>query len=205
MKKFLFFLIAIIIVSIFAGCDNINPVFKRDDSNVVYDESDSDDKDIPEYIDVDALANRSFELRYLLAQNGFNSPSEISVSALVQYAFCHLFYENLIDMPTTGIKLRTATSEQIQQIINDTFGEIDVDITKADLFNAGKKCFEMWEPLYGTQIFYDVRVVHAGKNTYKVRTTFYTDETKSQVMGKTVLTIKDSDGKIIIQKMTSSN
>lgn len=206
MKKILYFLFAVIIVSMLAGCDNINPVFQSNsDSEVVYNESDSDNAEIPEYIDADALANRSFELRYLLAQNGFNSPSEISVSALVQYSFCHLFYENLIDMPTTGIKLRTATSEQIQQVITDTFGEMDVDITKADLYNNGKKCFEMWEPLYGSEIFYDVRLVRDGDNTYKARTTFYTDDSKSEVMGKTVLTVKDSDGKIIIQKMTSTN
>lgn len=205
MKKWLCFLLAVIIVSVFAGCDNINPVLKRDpDSEVVYNESDSDAAEIPEYIDADALANRSYELRYLLAQKTFNSPSDISVSALVQYSFCHLFYENLIDMPKTGIQLRTATPEQIKQIITDTFGEFDVDITKADLYNSGKKCFEMWEPLYGSEIFYDVRLVRDGDNTYKVRTTFYTDDTKSEVKGKTVLTVQDSDGKIIIQKMTSS-
>ena len=107
-------------------------------------------------------------------------------------------------MPKTGIQLRTATPEQIKQIITDTFGEFDVDITKADLYNSGKKCFEMWEPLYGSEIFYDVRLVRDGDNTYKVRTTFYTDDTKSEVKGKTVLTVQDSDGKIIIQKMTSS-
>lgn len=205
MKKWLCFFLAVIIVSVFAGCDNINPVLKRDpDSEVVYNESDSDAAEIPEYIDADALANRSYELRYLLAQKTFNSPSDISVSALVQYSFCHLFYENLIDMPKTGIQLRTATPEQIKQIITDTFGEFDVDITKADLYNSGKKCFEMWEPLYGSEIFYDVRLVRDGDNTYKVRTTFYTDDTKSEVKGKTVLTVQDSDGKIIIQKMTSS-
>ncbi|MDE6659268.1 MAG: hypothetical protein K2K01_04050 [Eubacterium sp.] len=206
MKKFLCVLIAILIVAVFAGCDNINPALKKDsDSDVVYNESESDDKEIPEYIDADALANRSYELRYLLAQNSFNSPSEISVSALVQYAFCHMFYENLVDMPTEGIQLRIATADPIKQIITENFGELDIDLTKADLYNIAKKKFEMWEPLYGTEIFYDVKVVRSDDDTYKARTTFYTDDSKSEVLGKTVLTVKDTDGKITIQKLTSSN
>lgn len=205
MKKLLC-LFAVLITVSFAGCNNVNPGIKNNSSEITADESSAEnsDKPIPEYINADELARRSYELRYLLAQEKFNSPDDISVSALVQFAFCHIYYENLTDMPNSGNRLRTASADDIKLQILKYFGSVSSDITKADLYNSGKKQFEMWEPHYGTEIYCDAEIKRAGDNTYKVTSVFYADSSKTEKTGKTVLTVEDNDGHIIIKKLTSS-
>ena len=107
-------------------------------------------------------------------------------------------------MPTSGNKLREASADDIKLELLKQFGSVDVDITAADLYNSGKKKFEMWEPHYGTEIFYDVSVVADSDNCYKAVTDFYTDSSKSERKGKTVLTVKDIGGKVFIQKLSSA-
>lgn len=201
-----FCILTLIFLCIMSGCNNINPQISNNktDSTVSYNEASTQSKEIPTYINADELAHRSYELRYLLAQEKFNSPEEISVNALVQYAFCHLFYDNLTDMPKSGNRVRQATAEEINQRIIRDFGEIDTDITKSDLYNAGKNIFEMWEPAYGTDIFYAVTLIREESGLYKARTTFYNDSSKNEIIGKTVLTVRDNAGQMIITKMTSS-
>ena len=191
MKRFAC-LLALLIIFTFAGCNNTNPGIKKNSSEITSEEQggETSNKPVPEYINADALARRSYELRYLLAQEKFSSADDISVNALVQFAFCHIYYENLTDMPSSGNRLRT--------------GSVSVDITKADLYNSGKKQFEMWEPHYGTEIYYDTEIKRAGTDTYKVTTVFYSDSAKTEKTGKTVLTVEDSSGRAIIKKMTSS-
>lgn len=43
-----------------------------------------------------------------------------------------------------------------------------------------------------------------GADTYQVRTTFFTDADKTEVQGKTVLTVQDVDGHVQIRRLTSS-
>lgn len=204
MKK-LALLLAVLLAFSLAGCNNANPGIKNNSSEITSGEQGSEsNKSIPEYINADALAHRSYELRYLLGQEKFTSPDDISPSALVQFAFCHIYYENLTDMPSSGNKLRTASADDIKLQILKYFGSVSVDITKADLYNSGKKQFEMWEPHYGTEIYYDTEIKHAGTDTYKVTAVFYSDEAKTEKTGKTVLTVEDSSGRAIIKKMTSS-
>lgn len=204
MKK-LALLLAVLLAFSLAGCNNANPGIKNNSSESISGEQGSEsNKPIPEYINADALAHRSYELRYLLGQEKFTSPDDISPSALVQFAFCHIYYENLTDMPSSGNKLRTASADDIKLQILKYFGSVSVDITKADLYNSGKKQFEMWEPHYGTEIYYDTEIKRAGTDTYKVTAVFYSDEAKTEKTGKTVLTVEDSSGRAIIKKMTSS-
>ena len=204
MKK-LALLLAVLIVFSLAGCNNANPGIKKNSSEITSEEQGSEsNKPVPEYINADALAHRSYELRYLLGQEKFTSPDDISPSALVQFAFCHIYYENLTDMPNSGNRLRTASADDIKLQILKYFGSVSVDITKADLYNSGKKQFEMWEPHYGTEIYYDTEIKRAGTDTYKVTAVFYSDEAKTEKTGKTVLTVEDSSGRAIIKKMTSS-
>ena len=204
MKK-LALLLAVLLAFSLAGCNNANPGIKNNSSESISGEQGSEsNKSIPEYINADALARRSYELRYLLGQEKFTSPDDISPSALVQFAFCHIYYENLTDMPSSGNKLRTASADDIKLQILKYFGSVSVDITKADLYNSGKKQFEMWEPHYGTEIYYDTEIKRAGTDTYKVTAVFYSDEAKTEKTGKTVLTVEDSSGRAIIKKMTSS-
>lgn len=204
MKK-LALLLAVLLAFSLAGCNNANPGIKNNSSEITSGEQGSEsNKPIPEYINADALAHRSYELRYLLGQEKFTSPDDISPSALVQFAFCHIYYENLTDMPSSGNKLRTASADDIKLQILKYFGSVSVDITKADLYNSGKKQFEMWEPHYGTEIYYDTEIKRAGTDTYKVTAVFYSDSAKTEKTGKTVLTVEDSSGRAIIKKMTSS-
>lgn len=204
MKK-LALLMAVLLVFSLAGCNNANPGIKNNSSEITSGEQGSEsNKPIPEYINADALAHRSYELRYLLGQEKFTSPDDISPSALVQFAFCHIYYENLTDMPSSGNRLRTASADDIKLQILKYFGSVSVDITKADLYNSGKKQFEMWEPHYGTEIYYDTEIKRAGTDTYKVTAVFYSDSAKTEKTGKTVLTVEDSSGRAIIKKMTSS-
>ena len=204
MKRFAC-LLALLIIFTFAGCNNANPGIKKNSSESISEEQGSEsNKPIPEYINADALAHRSYELRYLLGQEKFTSPDDISPSALVQFAFCHIYYENLTDMPNAGNRLRTASADDIKLQILKYFGSVSSDITKADLYNSGKKQFEMWEPHYGTEIYYDTEIKRAGTDTYKVTAVFYSDEAKTEKTGKTVLTVEDSSGRAIIKKMTSS-
>ena len=204
MKK-LALLLAVLLAFSLAGCNNANPGIKNNSSESISGEQGSEsNKPIPEYINADALAHRSYELRYLLGQEKFSSPDDISPSALVQFAFCHIYYENLTDMPNSGNRLRTASADDIKLQILKYFGSVSVDITKADLYNSGKKQFEMWEPHYGTEIYYDTEIKRAGTDTYKVTAVFYSDSAKTEKTGKTVLTVEDSSGRAIIKKMTSS-
>lgn len=205
MKKLLCFLTALAMLFL-SGCSNINPEVKKDgsSSSASYADNSDERKAIPEYINADDFAHRSYELRYLLAQERFNSPDDIPANALVQYSFCHLYYTNLTDMPRSGSQYRQASVDEIKQEIRKQFGEVNVDITNADLYNSGRKCFEMWEPLYGTDIFYKVTLRRAGENTYQARTTFYSDSSQKEIIGKTVLTVEDASGQVQIKKMTSS-
>lgn len=196
----------VVAMTFFVGCSNIasETSYETIPPSTSISASSESDK-IPDSIDSDALANRSYELRYLLAVKSFDSPADISVNALVQFAFCHMFYENLVDMPTSGNKLREASADDIKLEIMKYFGSVDVDITASNLYNSGKEKFEMWEPHYGTEIFYDVNVVVDSVNCYKVVTTFYTDSSKSEQKGRTVLTVKDVGGQVTIQSLLSTN
>ena len=195
-------LLLLLPVLFLAACTNVNPNMPKDGTDEPG--TSTDPSSLPAYLDPDALAIRSYELRYLLAQEKFDSPDEISVNALVQYAFCHIYYENLTDMPRSGNRLRQASADEIKQEILKYFGAVSTDITKADLYNSGKQYFEMWEPLYGRDIFYTVSASRDGTDRYKIQTVFYTDASKQDSFGKTVLTVEDAAGKILIQKLVSS-
>ncbi len=158
---------------------------------------------LPAGIQVDALANRSYELRYLLGQKSFASADEIPALALVQFAFCHMYYENLCDMPSSGMTLREATLDQLRQQVEAYFGQVATDLTKADLYNKAKGIFEMWEPTYGTEIFYDARLTQNSEGLYVCTTTFYKDAAKTQLLGQTVLTVEDVDGRAVIRQLQS--
>ena len=158
---------------------------------------------IPEYINKDELANRSYELHFLLGVDKFSSPNELPPNVIVQFAFCHIYYTNLCSMPTTGMKLRETTGNEIEAQISKYFGNISTDITKSDLYNKASQKFKMWEPTYGTKIFYDSTLTKNNEGLYVCTTTFYTDSTKKNIYGKTVLTVEDNGSRAIIKKLSS--
>ena len=158
---------------------------------------------IPEYINKDELANRSYELHFLLGVDKFSSPNELPPNVIVQFAFCHIYYTNLCSMPTTGMKLRETTGNEIEAQISKYFGNISNDITKSDLYNKASQKFKMWEPTYGTKIFYDSTLTKNNEGLYVCTTTFYTNSTKKNIQGKTVLTVEDNGSRAIIKKLSS--
>ncbi len=158
---------------------------------------------VPEYINKDELANRSYELHFLLGIDKFSSPNELPPNAIVQFAFCHIYYTNLCSMPTTGMKLRETTGNEIEAQISKYFGNISTDITKSDLYNKASQKFKMWEPTYGTTIFYDSTLTKNNEGLYVCTTTFYTNSTKKNIHGKTVLTVEDNGNRAIIKKLSS--
>lgn len=158
---------------------------------------------VPEYINKDELANRSYELHFLLGVDKFSSPNELAPNVIAQFAFCHIYYTNLISMPTTGMKLRETTGNEIEAQISKYFGNISTDITKSDLYNKASQKFKMWEPTYGTKIFYDSTLTKNNEGLYVCTTTFYTNSTKKNIQGKTVLTVEDNGSRAIIKKLSS--
>jgi hypothetical protein len=158
---------------------------------------------IHEYINKDELANRSYELHFLLGVDKFSSPNELPPNVIVQFAFCHIYYTNLCSMPTTGMKLRETTGNEIEAQISKYFGNISTDITKSDLYNKASQKFKMWEPTYGTKIFYDSTLTKNNEGLYVCTTTFYTNSTKKNIQGKTVLTVEDNGSRAIIKKLSS--
>lgn len=212
MKKILCVLLTLAMcMGLFTACSNADPNVKKTTSasndNYVVDTDENESESSSQSngtVDIDYYANRSYELHFLLAIASFDDASQISANALVQYAFCRLYYDNLVDMPRSGVKMREATKKQIDDQIQKEFGEVSVDITKSDLYNQSKKKFEMWEPLYGSDIYFDAKDEEVNKNEYTITSTFYNDEAKSEVKGTTTLTIQiDKNGKEYIKKLSS--
>lgn len=212
MKKILSLaLVFVLSLTVFTACSNTDPNVKQTTSsqsdgyevNTDEDTSESTTKD-DGVVNADYYANRSYELRFLFAVDSFDKPSDISTSVLVQYAFCRLYYDNLTDMPRKGVKMREATQKQITDQIQKEFGKVNVDVTKSDLYNHDKKKFEMWEPLYGSDIYFNAKSEKVSDSEYKVTSTFYNDEAKTEVKGTTVMTVSVSkDGKQYIKKLSS--
>ncbi len=212
MKKILCVLLTLVMcMGLFAACSNADPNVKKTTSasndNYVVDTDENESESSSQSngaVDIDYYANRSYELHFLLAIASFDDPSQISANALVQYAFCRLYYDNLVDMPRSGVKMREATKKQIDDQIQKEFGKVSVDITKSDLYNQSKKKFEMWEPLYGSDIYFDAKAEEVNKNEYTITSTFYNDEAKNEVRGTTTLTVQiDKNGKEYIKKLSS--
>ena len=157
----------------------------------------------PSYINTDDLANRSYELHFLLGVDEFSSPNELPPNVIVQFAFCHIYYKNLCSMPTTGMKLRETNRNNIEAQISKYFGDVSTDITKSDLYNKATKVFKMWQPTYGTSIFYDAALTKNSEGLYVCTTTFYTNSSKKNISGKTVLTVADTGDRAIIKKLSS--
>lgn len=213
MKKIMSFaLVLVLSLTVFTACSNTDPNVKQtstsqSDGYVVNTDEDSQESSSAAddgVVDADYYANRSYELRFLFAVSSFNKPSEISTGALVQYAFCRIYYDNLTDMPRKGVKMREATAKQITEQIQKDFGKVNVDVTKSDLYNQEKKKFEMWEPLYGGDIYFNAKSEKVNDGEYTVISTFYNDEAKTEIKGTTVMTVSVSkDGKQYIKKLSS--
>lgn len=151
--------------------------------------------------DLKTVANRAFELKYLFAVDNFNTPNKISVNVLVQYAFCHLYFENLASMPESGIILRETTSDKLNNILKEHFNLSSVKVEESDLYNISTKKFEMWQPNYGTDVFYDTKTSKIDDSTYETDITFYQNSSKTAIKGQATVTVKKTGKTYTIQTM----
>ena len=156
-------------------------------------------------VDVAKLALRSYELCFLFAQKSFDDYSKINVDAAVQYAFCLLFYDELWQMPSSGDVYRSASVDEIEGKLKELFGKNDINVKKSYLYSSALDKFEMFQPNYGRSVYYNVdsAEVSGDDGEFRIFTTFYTDVSKSNIFGRTVLTVGFADGAAFIKSMTS--
>lgn len=179
------------------ACKNIDPN-KKSNTDSESDTNLAESGSISE-IDVDFFALRGYELCILLAQSSFESPDQIPINALVQFAMCHLFYDDLTKMPTTGMQIRTATVPEIEEKIKEYFGEANIDVTKSDLYNKGKQIFEMWEPHYGGDVYYTASANTKIGGLFEVKVNYYKDSAKTDSIGNVIVTLIKKNGKFYIK------
>lgn len=152
-------------------------------------------------VDVEAFALRSYELAFMLAQPKFKSVKDVSVDALAQYSFIHIYFKNFYEITNKVTEFRQAKPEQVNKSFKEQFGKANVDLKKSILYNKGKDMFEMWLPEYGTNIFYRVDAAEVKGSKAEITTTFFNEFKKNTKLGRTVITVKIEDGKPVIEAM----
>lgn len=123
---------------------------------------------------------RLYELKYQFGVSRFNSVSELSVSAVVQFAFCHIYYDSLTDMPDEKTMLfRQVLPESISEELYGLFGKNQIDVKKSDLYNHDNGLIEMWQPKLGTVVYANTSCKKDGDNRIKVTATFFKEADKT--------------------------
>lgn len=134
----------------------------------------------PSQFTTDLYVKRIYELSYYFGINQYDPAKELPVSALVQYSFCHLFQESLLDAEKADKPVyRQAVLASIQEELNKQFLiNTQPDLTKSDLYNADKNIFEMWQPDYSKTIYYDASYTELQNKQIQLDITFYTGSDK---------------------------
>lgn len=153
-------------------------------------------------VDVEAFVLRSYELAFMLAQPKFKSVKDISVDALAQYAFMHVFFEDFYAVTNKMTEFRQAKPEQVFKELKKHFGKANIDLKKSQLYNKGKNMFEMWLPEYGTNIFCHIDAADVVGSKAVIVTTFYNELKKNTKLGRTTITVKIEDGKPVIAALS---
>ncbi len=152
-------------------------------------------------VDVNAFALRSYELAFLIGTNSFKKAQKISVDALTQYAFAHLFYKDLYKISNSGAVYKEATNKKLQDELKKHFGKMKVDLKKSSLYNKGNKRFEMWLPEYGSNVYYRIDAADVSGDKVVIKTLFFNEMKKSTKLGKTQITVKIKNKKPIISSL----
>lgn len=153
-------------------------------------------------LDIALFAKKAYELKYLFAVSAFDTPSQIPVSALVQYAFCHLYYESLLDMPAGGKPVyREADEQAIRAQLEEQFGRVDVEVKNSDLYNPENGVFEMWQPNNQGQVSCNAHSVKTADGLYEITVEFFDSQVKNLPKGTAKLTLSQTDSGFIIVKM----
>lgn len=148
----------------------------------------------------ESYAKKAYELAFLFGIKDFSDPNTLPVSAIVQYAFCHLYHDSLTDMPnSTKMVFREVLEESIIRELKNQFGNsISLDVKKSDLYNTETKTFQMWEPKLAQSIFSTTSVQKQPDDIYQLTSTFYADNTKSKSRGTVILLLKKQGGGYVI-------
>ncbi len=154
-------------------------------------------------VDVEYYALRGYELSFMMAQTDFKSVKGISLDALTQYVFCHVYFENLFEITNKMTDYRQATLKQLNSVLKKHFGETKVDFKKSQLYNKAKKKFEMWVPEYGTNVYYRIDAADANGSKVKIITTFFKELKKTTKLGRTTITVEVKKGKPIISSLAT--
>lgn len=140
--------------------------------------------DVPSDFDAALYTKRLYELKEQFAVNGFQSVSDLTPSVVVQYAFCHLYYDSLVDMPEEKtMLLREVLPDSISAKVKDLFGDNKVDITKSDLYESDKKLFEMWQPKLRASVSANTTYEKLSDTSCQLTSTFYKTQDKVEVIG----------------------
>jgi len=156
----------------------------------------------PNGLDATLFIKKAYELKYLFAISSFDNPNEISVNKLVQYAFCHMYYDSLVDMPKSeNLVYRSASADEISAEITKQFNITDLNVKESDLYNSAKDNFEMWEPKYSTIVVATSTVSILSDSSYKIVANYYSDEKKAILKGAITITISKIESLYYISSM----
>lgn len=154
-------------------------------------------------VSVTDFSLRAYELAYMMAQKKFNSPDNIPIDALVQFAMTHVHFENLNEMNNKALQYRDAKEEQIKEQLKTFFGADNFKVTESVLYNKDKKIFEMWIPKYGCNVYYTIDAVNVSGDTAEIVTTFYNELKRETMLGRTTVNVKVKDGKPVIASLSA--
>lgn len=156
----------------------------------------------PDVFDAAFYTKRLYALKYLFAVDEFDEVSDLPVSAAVQFAFCHLYYDSLVDMPEERpMLLRQVMPASISTQLEKLFGDNSLDITKSDLYNAEKKLFEMWQPSHRTPVYANADCTSKEDNSYELTATFFTSHRKDRIDCVVVGVFKKQHGHYTLDSM----
>lgn len=187
----------------------------QDESDVSGDVSDDSDivahsiavtGDVSDDFDATLYTKRLYELKMQFAVSGFQSVSDLTPSVVVQYAFCHLYYDSLVDMPQEkDMLLREVLPDSISSEVKELFGDNQVDITKSDLYESDQKLFEMWQPKLRAAVYADTVCAKLSDTSYQLTSTFYKTKDKTEILSTvTGIFIKQNDHYILSGMQTKS-
>lgn len=160
-------------------------------------------QDAPKDFDISLHTKRMYELAYLFGIKGFDSPQKINVDVLVQYAFCHLYYDSLVDMPkTTGMIYRQAVESSIHEEIHRLFNITNTAVKTSILYNESKNIFEMWQPDYSKTVYADVSYKKLSSNNHELTAVFYEDSKKKSQTDTVIGEFKKNAENYSLIKMT---
>ena len=217
MKKFLCAVLAVVAaVTIFTSCQNQDPNVRQTEtgrtSDTAIEKSGETTKENESYraigdgeehietvkdvkIDADEYALRGYELAFMFAQKDFDKIDEIPVDVLVQFAFCHIYFDNLYEMPHKAVVYRDTDMKEMKEAVEKYFGKNDVDLSKSILYTPGRKKFEMWQPEYGTNIYYTINSTTVKGSRLIIDATFFNEESKETAKGSIELTVAVKNSK----------